>query len=137
MAPRGVTGARFVPVAATLVIVSDIPIQAPAILVGIDKFMSECRALTNLIGNKVATIVIRLIEGELDGKSNLLRSSFSLGAAVFRLVTQNDSCATPMPLHISIIDKVAQFRQPAPRRTDTLLSAMRNCPRAGSVAHET
>src|SRR4030095_12248234 len=105
MAPRGVTGARFVPVAATLVIVSDIPIQAPAILVGIDKFMSECCALTNLIGNKVATIVIRRSEGELDGKSNLLRSSFSLGAAVFRLVTQNDCCATPMPVHISIIDK--------------------------------
>jgi aerobic C4-dicarboxylate transport protein len=52
--------------AATLAIVPDIPIQALAILVGIDKFMSECRALTNLIGNGVATIVISRMEGELN-----------------------------------------------------------------------
>ena len=44
----------------------DIPIQSIAILVGIDKFMSECRALTNLIGNGVACVVISLSEGELD-----------------------------------------------------------------------
>ena len=62
----GVTGAGFITLAATLAIVPDIPIQALAILVGIDKFMSECRALTNLIGNGVATIVISLSEGELD-----------------------------------------------------------------------
>jgi aerobic C4-dicarboxylate transport protein len=62
----GVTGAGFVTLAATLAIVPDIPIQALAILVGIDKFMSECRALTNLIGNGVATIVISRTEGELD-----------------------------------------------------------------------
>ena len=52
--------------AATLTIIPDIPIQALAILVGIDKFMSECRALTNLIGNGVATVVISRWEGELD-----------------------------------------------------------------------
>jgi aerobic C4-dicarboxylate transport protein len=62
----GVTGAGFVTLAATLAIVPDIPIQALAILVGIDKFMSECRALTNLIGNGVATIVISRLEGELN-----------------------------------------------------------------------
>jgi len=62
----GVTGAGFVTLAATLAIVPDIPIQALAILVGIDKFMSECRALTNLIGNGVATVVISRLEGELD-----------------------------------------------------------------------
>jgi len=62
----GVTGAGFVTLAATLSIVPDIPIQSIAILVGIDKFMSECRALTNLIGNGVACIVISLSEGELD-----------------------------------------------------------------------
>ena len=62
----GVTGAGFVTLAATLAIVPDIPIQALAILVGIDKFMSECRALTNLIGNGVATIVISRMERELD-----------------------------------------------------------------------
>src|SRR5258706_1483461 len=62
----GVTGAGFVTLAATLAIIPDIPIQALAILVGIDKFMSECRALTNLIGNGVATVVISRWEGELD-----------------------------------------------------------------------
>jgi aerobic C4-dicarboxylate transport protein len=62
----GVTGAGFVTLAATLAIVPDIPIQSLAILVGIDKFMSECRALTNLIGNGVACVVISRSEGELD-----------------------------------------------------------------------
>jgi aerobic C4-dicarboxylate transport protein len=62
----GVTGAGFVTLAATLSIIPDIPIQALAILVGIDKFMSECRALTNLIGNGVATVVVSRWEGELD-----------------------------------------------------------------------
>jgi aerobic C4-dicarboxylate transport protein len=62
----GVTGAGFVTLAATLSIVPDIPIQSLAILLGIDKFMSECRALTNLIGNGVATVVISRWEGELD-----------------------------------------------------------------------
>jgi aerobic C4-dicarboxylate transport protein len=62
----GVTGAGFVTLAATLSIIPDIPIQSLAILVGIDKFMSECRALTNLVGNGVATVVISRWEGELD-----------------------------------------------------------------------
>jgi aerobic C4-dicarboxylate transport protein len=62
----GVTGAGFVTLAATLAIVPDIPIQSLAILLGIDKFMSECRALTNLVGNGVATIVVSRWEGELD-----------------------------------------------------------------------
>jgi aerobic C4-dicarboxylate transport protein len=62
----GVTGAGFITLAATLSIVPDIPIQSIAILVGIDKFMSECRALTNLIGNGVACVVISRSEGELD-----------------------------------------------------------------------
>ncbi|RDV01865.1 dicarboxylate/amino acid:cation symporter [Undibacter mobilis] len=62
----GVTGAGFVTLAATLAIVPDIPIGSLALLLGIDKFMSECRALTNLIGNGVACIVISRSEGELD-----------------------------------------------------------------------
>jgi aerobic C4-dicarboxylate transport protein len=64
----GVTGAGFVTLAATLAIVPDIPIASLAILVGIDKFMSECRALTNIIGNGVASVVISAWEGELDVK---------------------------------------------------------------------
>ncbi len=62
----GVTGAGFVTLAATLSIIPDIPIQSLAILLGVDKFMSECRALTNLIGNGVATVVVSRWEGELD-----------------------------------------------------------------------
>jgi aerobic C4-dicarboxylate transport protein len=65
----GVTGAGFVTLAATLSIVPDIPIESIAIILGIDKFMSECRALTNLIGNGVATVVISRWEGELDVKA--------------------------------------------------------------------
>jgi aerobic C4-dicarboxylate transport protein len=65
----GVTGAGFVTLAATLAIVPDIPIQSLALLLGIDKFMSECRALTNLIGNGVATIVVSRWEGELDQRA--------------------------------------------------------------------
>ena len=62
----GVTGAGFITLAATLEVVPDIPVAAIAIILGIDKFMSECRALTNLVGNGVATIVISRWEGELD-----------------------------------------------------------------------
>ena len=62
----GVTGAGFVTLAATLAIIPDIPIQSLALLRGIDKFMSECRARTNLIGNGVACVVISRSEGELD-----------------------------------------------------------------------
>jgi len=67
-AASGVTGAGFVTLAATLTIIPDIPIQSLAILVGIDKFMSECRALTNLVGNGVATVVVSRWEGELDSE---------------------------------------------------------------------
>jgi aerobic C4-dicarboxylate transport protein len=62
----GVTGTGFVTLAAILTAVPSIPIQSLAILVGIDKFMSECRALTNVIGNGVATVVVSRWEGELD-----------------------------------------------------------------------
>jgi aerobic C4-dicarboxylate transport protein len=61
----GVTGAGFVALAATLSAVPGIPIEAMALLVGIDRFMSECRAITNLIGNGVATIAISRWEGEV------------------------------------------------------------------------
>ena len=78
----GVTGAGFVTLAATLAIIPDIPIQSLAILVGIDKFMSECRALTNLVGNGVATIVVSRWERELDhGKlAQVLRHPVAAGA---------------------------------------------------------
>jgi aerobic C4-dicarboxylate transport protein len=61
----GVTGAGFVTLAATLAAVPSIPIESLALLIGIDRFMSECRALTNLVGNGVATVVVSRWEGEL------------------------------------------------------------------------
>ena len=62
----GITGAGFVTLAATLAVVPDIPVAGMALVLGIDRFMSECRALTNFIGNGVAAIVISRWEGELD-----------------------------------------------------------------------
>lgn len=62
----GVTGAGFITLAATLAVVDPRLVPGMAILLGIDKFMSECRALTNIIGNGVATIVVSRWENELD-----------------------------------------------------------------------
>jgi aerobic C4-dicarboxylate transport protein len=62
----GVTGAGFVTLAATLSVVPTVPVAGMALIFGIDKFMSECRALTNIIGNGVATVVISAWERELD-----------------------------------------------------------------------
>jgi aerobic C4-dicarboxylate transport protein len=62
----GVTGTGFVTLAAILAAVPSIPVQALALLVGIEKFMSECRALTNVVGNGVATLVVSRWERELD-----------------------------------------------------------------------
>lgn len=61
----GVTGSGFIILGATLAAVPSIPVSSIGILVGIDRFMSECRAITNLIGNGVATIVISRWEGEV------------------------------------------------------------------------
>jgi aerobic C4-dicarboxylate transport protein len=61
----GVTGAGFVTLAATLAVVPKVPIASLALLLGIDRFMSECRAITNLIGNGVATVAISRWEGEV------------------------------------------------------------------------
>ena len=63
-----VTGGGFVTLAATLSVVSDVPVAGLALLLGVDRFMSEARAITNLIGNGVATIVISRWEGALDQK---------------------------------------------------------------------
>ncbi|WP_372765101.1 dicarboxylate/amino acid:cation symporter [Phenylobacterium sp.] len=68
----GVTGAGFITLAATLAVVPDVPIVALALLVGVDRFMSECRALTNLVGNGVATLVVARWEGDLD-RERMLR----------------------------------------------------------------
>jgi aerobic C4-dicarboxylate transport protein len=62
----GVTGAGFITLAATLSAVNKIPVSSLALLIGVDRFMSECRALTNMVGNGVASIVVARWNGELD-----------------------------------------------------------------------
>lgn len=62
----GVTGSGFITLAATLAIVPKVPIAGMALILGVDRFMSECRSLTNFIGNAVATIGVARWEGALD-----------------------------------------------------------------------
>lgn len=62
----GVTGAGFITLAATLAVVPTVPVAGMALILGIDRFMSEARALTNMVGNGIATIAISRWEGELD-----------------------------------------------------------------------
>ena len=62
----GVTGAGFITLAATLAIVPSVPVAGMALILGVDRFMSECRSLTNFCGNAVATLVVARWEGALD-----------------------------------------------------------------------
>ncbi len=62
----GVTGAGFITLAATLQVVPSLPVAGMALILGVDRFMSECRSLTNFTGNAVATIVVSAWEGQLD-----------------------------------------------------------------------
>jgi aerobic C4-dicarboxylate transport protein len=62
----GVTGAGFITLAATLAVVPSVPVAGMALILGVDRFMSECRSLTNFVGNAVATIVVSKWEGGLD-----------------------------------------------------------------------
>lgn len=62
----GVTGSGFIVLASTLAAIKVVPIEGVALLLGVDRFMSEARAITNLIGNGVATLVISRSEGQFD-----------------------------------------------------------------------
>lgn len=62
----GVTGSGFVTLAATLPVVGHVPVESVALVFGVDRFMSEARAITNLIGNSAATLVISKYENSLD-----------------------------------------------------------------------
>jgi aerobic C4-dicarboxylate transport protein len=61
-----VTGGGFVALAATLIAVGDVPLAGLSLLVGIDRLMSEARAITNLVGNAVAAVAVSKWDGELD-----------------------------------------------------------------------
>ena len=82
----GVTGAGFVILAATLSVIPSVPVAGMAVILGVDRFMSECRALTNFVGNAVATIVVAKWEGALDRE----RLAAALGGAPIPLA-HNDS----------------------------------------------
>ncbi|WP_245942054.1 dicarboxylate/amino acid:cation symporter [Sphingomonas gilva] len=62
----GITGAGFITLAATLSVLPSVPVAGMALILGIDRFMSECRSITNFIGNAVATVVVSRWEGGLD-----------------------------------------------------------------------
>jgi aerobic C4-dicarboxylate transport protein len=62
----GVTGSGFIVLAATLSSIGNVPVAGLALILGIDRFMSEARALTNLVGNAVATLVVARWTGDLD-----------------------------------------------------------------------
>jgi len=62
----GVTGAGFITLAATLAVVPEVPVAGMALILGVDRFMSECRSLTNFMGNAVATVVVSRWENALD-----------------------------------------------------------------------
>jgi aerobic C4-dicarboxylate transport protein len=64
----GVTGSGFIVLAATLSAVGNVPVAGLALILGIDRFMSEARAITNVIGNGVATLVVAKWTGDLDTK---------------------------------------------------------------------
>ncbi len=77
----GVTGAGFITLAATLAAVPGIPLESLAYILGIDRFMSECRSLTNLVGNGLATVVVSRWEGEVSAETvrkNLLEGTVSV-----------------------------------------------------------
>jgi aerobic C4-dicarboxylate transport protein len=83
----GVTGGGFIVLAITLGAVGTIPVAAIALILGVDRFLSECRALTNVIGNGVASLVVARWEGTLDRvklRTELSSSGFGVPLARFR-----------------------------------------------------
>jgi aerobic C4-dicarboxylate transport protein len=85
----GVTGSGFITLAATLgVLGGKVPVEGVALILGIDRFMSEARAITNLIGNGVATMVVARWEGLRD--DNVMRAAFARGPV-------DDEASVPVP----------------------------------------
>jgi aerobic C4-dicarboxylate transport protein len=87
----GITGAGFITLAATLAVVPSEPLAGMALILGIDRFMSECRALTNFIGNAVATLVVARWEGQLD--RDMLHAALRSGSKA--LAASPDPAAGP------------------------------------------
>nr|WP_114394174.1 dicarboxylate/amino acid:cation symporter [Oleisolibacter albus] len=91
----GVTGSGFIVLAATLATVGHIPVASIALILGVDRFMSEARALTNLIGNGVATLVVAKWEGALD--VNRMRQQLAAGPDAPVVTIEPRTTAQPVP----------------------------------------
>jgi aerobic C4-dicarboxylate transport protein len=94
----GVTGAGFITLAATLSVVPTVPVAGMALILGVDRFMSECRSITNFIGNAVATVVISRWEGALN------REQFDLalgGGATGPVLPVSELHGTPAGLQLN------------------------------------
>jgi aerobic C4-dicarboxylate transport protein len=98
----GVTGSGFIVLAATLASVGTIPVASIALILGIDRFMSEARALTNLIGNGGATVVVAKWEGALDEK------------VLHRRLDQEDDVEADEPESVTIADDEREGGAPRP-----------------------
>ncbi len=96
----GITGAGFITLAATLAVVPSVPVAGMALILGIDRFMSECRALTNFIGNAVATLVVARWEGELDVE----QMQAALAAKPGALAAPADPAAGPGDKEVLTVD---------------------------------
>ena len=88
----GVTGSGFIVMAATLSAVGHIPVAGLALILGIDRFMSEARALTNLVGNALATVVVAKWVGQLD--TTKLNEALSNPEEVDRKMLEENSKVT-------------------------------------------
>ena len=95
----GVTGAGFITLAATLAVVPSVPVAGLALILGIDRFMSEARAITNIIGNGVATLVVSRWEGELDVER--LRAELDAGPSGLMDMGIEDSAGAPAMAFVS------------------------------------
>jgi aerobic C4-dicarboxylate transport protein len=100
----GVTGSGFIVLAATLASVGTIPVASIALILGIDRFMSEARALTNLIGNGLATVVVAKWEGALDEKR------------LHQRLDQETDLEADEPETVKVEDDVAEAGTPQPIR---------------------
>jgi aerobic C4-dicarboxylate transport protein len=98
----GVTGSGFIVLAATLASVGTIPVASIALILGIDRFMSEARALTNLIGNGLATIVVAKWEGALDEKR------------LHRRLNGESEAEADDPEEVKVIEDIAEAGAPRP-----------------------
>src|SRR5215217_2790674 len=100
----GVTGSGFIVLAATLASVGTIPVASIALILGIDRFMSEARALTNLIGNGLATVVVAKWEAALDEKR------------LHQRLNQETDLEADEPETVKVEDDVAEAGTPQPIR---------------------